>query len=82
MLQRKMAVDTEHAVRIGNDMMKLGLFHHVKFEHAFRNKGYFYRSMSIPSSQHDVCSRQEISTVLKSESCIASGIVISHRIAQ
>ncbi|KAK9834527.1 hypothetical protein WJX74_003723 [Apatococcus lobatus] len=43
MLQRKIAIDAEHAVRIGNDMMKLGLFHHVKFEHAFRNKGYFYR---------------------------------------
>ena len=44
MIHGKIATDNEHALRIGNDMMKLGLFHHVKFEHAFRNKGYFYRS--------------------------------------
>eukprot|EP00891_Asterochloris_glomerata_P006939 jgi/Astpho2/6939/Aster-x1409 len=42
------ADDAAEAVQMGNDMLNLGLLHHVKHEHAFENRYLFYRFHNLP----------------------------------
>ncbi len=37
------AADDEEAVFLGNQMLQLGLLHHVKYKHPFKNRFLFYR---------------------------------------
>ncbi|KAK9803895.1 hypothetical protein WJX72_002783 [[Myrmecia] bisecta] len=49
MVSAKVADDADHAVVLGNEMLRLGLLHHVKHEHAFENKYLFYRFHDLSS---------------------------------
>jgi potassium-dependent mechanosensitive channel len=43
MLRSGLAGSVYEAVELGNAMLRLGLLHHVKYEHPFENKHLFYR---------------------------------------
>lgn len=43
LIDQNMAADDADAVRLGNMLLKAGLFHHVLKEHPFKNEGLFYR---------------------------------------
>jgi pyruvate/2-oxoglutarate dehydrogenase complex dihydrolipoamide dehydrogenase (E3) component len=46
LIKEGIAIDEEDAVRIGNMMLRAGVFHHVLDEHPFKNENLFYRFLS------------------------------------
>ena len=43
LIEQKLAADVTEAEHLGNEMLQLGLLHHVTYKHSFKNKSYFYR---------------------------------------
>jgi pyruvate/2-oxoglutarate dehydrogenase complex dihydrolipoamide dehydrogenase (E3) component len=46
MIAKGLAADEDDAVRLGNVMLRAGIFHHVQRAHAFKNEFLFYRFAS------------------------------------
>ena len=43
MLKCSLAPNSEAAVRLGNDLLRMGLLYHVSYKHQFRDKPYLYK---------------------------------------
>ena len=43
MISNGLAANSEAAVRLGNDLFRMGLLFEVSYKHAFRDKPYLYQ---------------------------------------
>jgi hypothetical protein len=42
-MNKNFQMTSEDAMKLGNQMIELGIIHHVSFEHTFKNEGLYYR---------------------------------------